>query len=527
MSAARLDVALGETRARVRARDADDWETKDRALIASCHPKQRAALLDPHRRVDALTGRGAGKTTFVRGRFMRRMGRTPGAHCLYVATTRDQAIDLMWTPIKEIADRLSISATFNETSLRCTFRRNKAQLRLVGADDKRQIEKYRGLPHHEVWIDEAASYPPQLLEHLIERIIGPRLGDFGGMLGMVGTPGHVLAGPFYEATRPGSPMHRPWGDADAPPAMWSHHSWTLQDGAPYVPAMARLWQEALVEKADRGWSDNHPVWMREYLGQWAADDTESIYRYRAHDLTTGADHNQWDPPIDPRTRVAKLPEGDWRYVYGLDLGHSDPMAVVIFAYQPSERILRQIYNFEKRGMFAKTIAELLLGPELDHENPTGLFGVTGWPEAIVADTSNLGGALLDELAQVYGIQIAPAQRRDKFDHIELFNGELVDGRIKVLKGSSLEEQLLQLQWQADEYGRLKETKGQANHSADAAIYARTAAAARFKEEPVAPPPAQLSEFQKAGRERLVEKPSRGEYDGLLDDDGYFGDDAWG
>ena len=50
------------------------------------------------------------------------------------------------------------------------------------------------------------------------------------------------------------------------------------------------------------------------------------------------------------------------------------------------------------------------------------------------------------------------------------------GKILVLKGSALEQQLSDLQWKPDDDGILKEDPGQANHSADCLVYARRAVA---------------------------------------------------
>lgn len=456
------------------------------------------------------------------------MLRTPKAKCLFIATTRQQAEELMWPALKELLEKLGIAATFNETKLRCTFRRNGAQLRLVGADDKKEIEKLRGLPHHEVGIDEGASYDATLLDHLINRIIAPRLGDYGGCLWVIGTPGHVLSGLFYSVTRTGSEISRKYEDRESAEYAgwqgWSTHFWSLQDGAPYIGAMSKLWAEALVNKAANGWSDSNPVWRREYLGQWAADDTETVYKYRAHDAA-GAQWNQWSPEIDPRTGFAKLPPGDWRFVYGLDMGHGDPMAIVVWAWNADERVLRQVYGFERREMYAKTIAELLLGEDLNHDNPSGLFAVTGWPDAIVADTAGLGDAVLNELSNVYGVRITAAEKKNKYDSIELFNGDLIDGRIKVLKGSLLEEQLLSLQWAEDQWGKIKENKAQANHSTDAAIYGRSAAMHRFKEDQPSPrvQAAAQTDYQR------IDAPDdgpRNEFESILGDEGYF-DGFWG
>jgi len=473
---ARLAIEVAQVRTTI------DPETEEicQRLVDECHPKQRALVLDPGRRVAARTARGCGKTTALLARFLRRMLTTPNARCLYFATTRDHALELLWEPLKTVAERFGIEATFHETRLVMRLQHNGAQLRLVGADDKKQIEKYRGLPHHEVWIDEAASFPIKLLEHLIDRVISPRLGDFGGMLGLVGTPGHILAGPFYDATRSGSELHRPYVERDLPEHEgfigWSFHHFTLHDGAPHIPAMARLLAEALIEKKSKQWSDDHPVWLREYCGQWAADDTLSVFRYRIF-AEDGTLWNQWDPERIGPLGIATLPAEftDWEYVYGMDIGGaSDPCAFTSWAFSPTDPLQRlfQVWEHEARGMYARSMAVLLIGPQLDAESPSGVIGVTGWPIGFVADRDGAGDAVLKELGLVYGIAIEPADKKNYFDSVELFNGDCIDGRIKVLKGSKLETQLLEQQWKIDDDGKLKKNKGQRDDLTDTAIYAR-------------------------------------------------------
>lgn len=484
MSNDALDQLLGSVKEQVKLKDTGEWLRKEQQLLDSCHPKQRLFVEDPGRRVVALTSRGCGKTTGGLKRFVRRMLRTPKAKCLFVATTRVAAKLLIWNALKDELEKLEIDAIFNETELSCTFIKNKANLRIVGADDAREIEKQRGLPHHEVGIDEGASHDPKLLDHFLHRIVGPRLGDYGGMIWMIGTPGTHLGGPFYEATRP---------DSKRNPA-WNYHYWTLQDGAPYVREIANNWQEAQVEKQANGWDDNHPVWRREYLGQWAADDTENVYKYRAHN-EQGEPWNIWGKAkgLGPGLFVPQsfspgnstnpfgLPENlrEWRYIYGMDMGHSDPFALQVFAYSPYSHNLYQVYEYTQKGMYANTIAKHLLGEGLSHEHPEGVMKYTGWPDGMVADLAQLGNAICDEMRNVYGLPIEPAEKKNKFDAIELFNGDLLQGRVKILQGSKLEQELMTLQWDVDEWGTLKEKKGHDNHCTDAAVYARRKAYHQF------------------------------------------------
>lgn len=481
-----VDDLLHRRRARVVNSKIPDWVAKCDTLRASCHPRQGDLVIDPGRRVCGLVGRGGGKTTAAKCRLLIRMLSTPDAQCRYFATTRGHAEELMWSSLKDSCERLKIQARWNESRLRMTMP-NGATLHLVGCDNKRDVEKHRGLPNHEVIIDEGGSHDVKLLNHLIYRIIGPRLGDYGGTLVLIGTPSHVQAGPFWESTRPGSDISRRWSDRDLPEysdwSKWSYHHWSLEDGAPYVAELANLWREALVEKDANGWTDKEPVWQREYLGRWAQDESEHIFRYLP-------ERNQWDPPRHGPYRIAELPKGkEWIYVYGCDLGHGDDFSEQVFAFEPHSKQLFHVAEFTAREMYPQRIAKHLLGDSLDANAPEGMLKWTGWPVGHVADSEGLGQGYLDELRDVYGIPIKKAEKKDKHGAIELFNGDLQDGRIKILKDSRLEEQLQSLQWHVDDHGRIRERPGDKNDCTDAALYARREAHHQFGTPEPAPTPA--------------------------------------
>ena len=463
----------------------EDWADKRDWLVNSCHPAQRDFVCDRGRWVAALVGGRGGKTTGCKARILARMLDTPKARIRYFATSRRHAEDLLWQPLKETLDALEISAEWNETKLRLRFPHNDSTLWLFGCDTKKDAERPRGLPSHECLIDEAGSFDTRLLNYLIDQVITPRLGDYRGTLTLVGTPGLIQGDHrIYQVTKPGSDIAMAWGDPDRSKdwSGWSLHAWSLEDGATHVPEMANAWELALETKRLNGWGDSHPVWRREYLGEWAADNTENVYRYKT-------DRNQWDPPRRGPFRMAELPEGrDWQYVIGCDLGHGDDFVECIFAFEPHDRVLYQVAEFGAKEMYPKRIAEHLIGEELDPNHPQGMIRFTGWPVGHVADSEGLGQGYLDELRDVYGIPIKAAEKKNKLGAIELFNGDLLDGRIKILKGSKLEIQLQTLQWQIDDHGRLRERRGDRNDYADAALYARREAHHQFGQPEQTPPP---------------------------------------
>ncbi len=142
---------------------------------------------------------------------------------------------------------------------------------------------------------------------------------------------------------------------------------------------------------------------------------------------------------------------------------------------PYKRILH-VYCGEFVGFYARLLAELLVGDtaaflRTGKAGDGSLFGVLGYPLGIVGDAD---ATFIAELARVYGIRSVEAKRQREAKHgaIQLCNGDLIDGRIKVLKGSKLESQLTQVQWKPDEFNQLVENKAQANNSTDCLVYGR-------------------------------------------------------
>lgn len=500
----RLDSALDETERRSAALDTSGWSALVDRLINDCHPEQRAFVLDDGRYISACIGRGGGKTTGGNVRFLRRMLTQSDARCVFIAKTRLHAKDLLWSETKQLFARLGFVAgrdiTYNETSLTATLRRNGASLRLVGADKAADLDSLRGKTYHEVGIDEAASHTDALLDYLIREVIGMRLV---GSLWLIGTAGKRLKGIFYEATRRGSKRHRPWSEREQHPGWkgWSSHKWSLKSAIEAtkdrpIPKLLEIYAAQLEEIAANGYTDDNPVKRREFDGEWAADDTTNVYTYRIYHPETGELWNQWDPPRDGPLGIGRLPTtfDDWAHVISMDPGFTDPTAINVFSFSPSDPS-RTIYHrlcFEQTALYAKLIAQKLIGEQLNHERPGGIIGALGeWPNGMIADPAHqMAKAILAELANVYGIQIEPAEKGFgyKVGAIAVVNGDLVDGRIKVLKGSKLEEQLLDLQWDESRTGELIERKSQPNHSTDCLVYGRILIGKFMVQQAGEPPP---------------------------------------
>jgi hypothetical protein len=532
-------------------------------VLADCHPFQRWAVLCILRFIALLVGRGGGKTTTMRARAIIKLTAIRRGKLLYIAPTRDMARELMWEPLKASLEHYGLlpDFEFNESRLVCTCKRTGATLKLVGLDDQAEVDKLRGQPWDEVYCDEASLYKATLLSNLLDRSLGPRLGERNGTIVLGGTPGHILSGPFYDYTRPGSPLHVPFADLKKPEhAEWDGYvsfTWTLEDVAnlpnaeKLYTALCNLWREALAVKKRNGWSDQNPIWLREYKGKWAADETGMVFQYRPH-LEDGKPWNQWDPFGELKLEglqalqvaFGKLREmfpqfKDWRFVNACDKGSTDPFAANIFAFAPAdpERQLWHVMPFERTKMYMRQWAEMMLGAEAVLRMLTGkpleplggIYAVTGWPDAAVFDSDQ---ATIDELANVYGVRFKKADRNpySKKGAIELTNGDFVDGRLKIIKGSPLEQQLQLLQWAEDRNGQLIENKAQANHSTDTLVYGRKEVAVLYESGVAAQDTSGAGAYSDPmglGASADEEIPGRRDENGDLLTDPTLYDDSWG
>lgn len=534
-------------------------------IVGDTHPWQSDALEDPSKRISLLWGRGVGKTSILRARALKKMLRIAGAIVPYVATSRPTARKLNWNPLKAMFDALGVmdDFEFHETRMECTCLRNGSVYQFIGADDTAEVEKLRGQPFNEVQIDECGSHDNELLEYMLDECVAPRLGERDGCIVIAGTPGQVPRGLFYEATRPGGEFHRPYRERTEERWIgWSSHSCELLDvinlpDANRYPAMQKNWAAALEEKERHQWSDDNPKWLREYRRRWAANNTTTMYQYRAH--VDEKPWNQWSPLGGQKLELVQMLEAavkalpadlsGWLFGYGQDLGSRDPYALDIFALCPTDRQRRMWHVgwFDRRKMHPRTIAEVLIGATATEKAMRGevytelggAFGVTGWPVAIVADLAGLGEMVIDELANVYGIKIKAAEKKGKFGAIEVFNGDLVDGRMYILAGSPLEEQLASLQWKPDEYGQPKEDKGARNDHADAATYIRTELGGMFAAAAPEKPKRDRDAPKEKARDREKPAPrpdpwsdaparskSGGEFDSMLSNNNFSNMD-WG
>lgn len=449
------------------------------AIRDSLFPAQLHCIKDQCSRVSAICPRRAGKSFTAMAHAYDTMLRRPGARVVIITLTLKSAKNIYWWDLQDFSRKYGIDAEYYANDLRVSLP-NGSMLMLVGAESRAQIDKLRGGKYDLVIIDEAKSYPPAVLTELIDDVVEPALGDRHGKLFMIGTPGNILSGPFFNATFQGAKNEkgklfaRTWGNPEDhwknnpkdTTFMWSRHTWTTADNT--SPEGQRAWARALQRKVQNGWDDDHPTWQREYLGMWVASETAFVYSF-ARMLATEPEKVTWEPDYEKGDRKTGLEKDvEWHYILGLDLGFEDDFAAVIGAYNPHDGCLYQVWEFKDNHQDLDQMAEHI----------SRAAEVVGSFDAIVADCAGLGKALIETLNRRNGWNIQPADKREKYDYIELLNTDYHSGRIKLLRHSDLSMEKQALQWDLGatskdrlaRTGKLREHPSCPNHLCDAWLY---------------------------------------------------------
>lgn len=480
-----LTALFGRIRAEKAQRSKDTGlQAKIDALLGFMRAHQRAVEADLSPLVAVLSARQQGKSTGALLLAALRCMQKPGAQWVIIGLTRGSVQRIYWDALRQLSEAFELGLKFQEQRLVVSFP-NGSKIHFFGADKLDEIEKLRGSRFHGAIVDECKSYPQHTLKLLIEDILGACLKGQAGQLYLIGTPGDILAGEFYLATCADPVLlekQKRWSNLPAGErtrkavlkgqevslqGIWSFHLWGPQTNDVVFTnertgETFTMWDAFQQEKQKRGWDDTHPTWRREYLGQWVPGDGRLVYRYRSHvhdyDPSPSAE-NPWGLPTT---------ESGWRTCIGLDFGTKDGTSIVVWAWHPHVKGLWELYS-EKRQ------------PEGELRMPVS--AIATWFKAVereygpfdgsVGDPAGLATMVMDTLAVEHNVFIEPAEKKEKLDHIELFNDDLDAGLIHFRRGSELADEMLGNKWLEKSLGTPKrvEDPNTPNDLCDAALYA--------------------------------------------------------
>lgn len=429
-------------------------EETDPPYVDALFDVQKDFFADGSPRKVAVCGRRSGKTEGVAAWLLDGARQLAGGLSVYIALSRNNCRLILWSTLIAINERHGLNLWFreqdNQLIVQCP---NGHRIWLAGCKDSAEIEKFRGVKLKRAAIDEAASYGSYLRD-LVFDVLEPALLDYKGEICMVGTPGAIPAGLFYEAsTGDGGPQ-------------WSTHHWCVLNN-PYIPHAAKWLAQ---KKVENKWTDDHPTYQREWLGNWVSDLGSLVYPFNAE-----------------RNIFHKRPDADngWVTALGIDVGYEDSTAFVVGCYRRGHPEI-YILHVEKRAhMIPSSVAVRIIQLQKQFDC-----------YSVIMDTGGIGKAYAQQASDRYGIHIEPARKTEKRAHIEIVRGELLTGNIKLdpRHTQPLIDEWTALVWKEDRSGPDERFE---DHAADAALYLIRELMPRYKPEE---DEGNLTERQKIDRE---------------------------
>ena len=411
-----------------------------------CFGKQLEFVKDKSPFATAVCSVRAGKTTGCAADLVYTALGRAGIVCLYITLNRLSAKRIIWPDLVKICREYNLGAKINESELSISLQ-NGSRIYVSGAKDKSEIEKFRGLALALCYIDECQAFRSYIQE-LVDEVIAKRLFDYAGRLRLIGTPGPVPVGYFYDCSQSNR---------------WSHHYWTMFDN-PWLPIKSGMSHEEILQRElDRkGVTREDPSIQRECFGRWAFDPNSLVFRYNA-------ELNHFEQL--PQTK------GEWTYVIGCDIGFTDADAICVIGWNEQTK---EAYLIDELVTHKQGITELATQLEgfIKRYNPL----------RVVMDTGGLGQKIAEEIRKRYALPISPAEKARKFEYIEILNDALRTRRFFARKSSRFAEDCRLVEWDRDNPNpdgkpKIKDTF----HSdiCDAVLYAFREALHWLHEEPKA------------------------------------------
>lgn len=414
-----------------RANQKQDKENKIQAILDDLFEAQRAPAISKERKIAILTSRRAGKSYLICCIMIIQCLSKPHSNCISLALTRENVKEITWKTLKRINSKYDLNIRFNETTLTAIFP-NESMIKCGGIKGTtEETEKYLGAAYDVAAIDEAGSLSYKLLNYLINVVLGPALLDARpyGKLILTGTPRTTMKGIFYDATTSGLPN-------------WGKYTWRTDSN----PHTSKQYIEEINElRALDPEIEDTPYFQREYLGEWAFEEQDFVYRFNPNlNITHDGSINCF------------------QYIVGVDIGWHDDCAFVLGGYEKHNPELYILDSFKKPQMLPDAIADTLQGYLNNYK-----------PLVIVADTAGGGSKTISqELSYRYGIPVVAAEKTQKEHWISLINSDFIRRRIKILKPTceSLIEELVGLTWKEKPNGDMIEDPAMPNHLTDAMLY---------------------------------------------------------
>ena len=362
---------------------------KHKSPLSLAFNKQLNLINDSSRWKFAITTRRAAKTyAAILNAF--NICLKSNLNVIYVSMIAKTIRESMWRDIAhKIDEDLDLGLKFNESEMSIEFSTG-AHFYTYAIDAAEHIKKrLRGGKYKLAIVDEIQDISIDLAE-LVEQILQPTTFDNSGTILLLGTPGKIKEGYWWEVTQ---------GIRKG----WSGHTWSGLDN-PHINYAQQLDE---LKKVSPGIELTNGF-KREFLGEWAIDDTELQFNYKP-----GFNDFSGNLPIFTPHKFNR-----WHYVLGIDLGLRDDTALVTMAYHDNSDILYILAAESHKGLDVTSTANKI------HT----ITDVIGFDDLVIDPAS---AQVISELENRFNLVLTKANKPGRDHQIEILNDALIQGKIKI------------------------------------------------------------------------------------------------
>lgn len=425
-----------------------------------CFTEQLIFISDPSRYKTAVCSRRSGKSHACAGDMIDTARQGPHHNVAYITLSRTSAKRIIWPVLMEIINKFKLKCEINNTELTITFE-SGSTIYLMGAKDASEIEKLRGLSLKKVYIDEAQSIKESILETLIDDILAYAIMDVNGTICLIGTPGPIAAGYFYQA---------------AHSAKWANHKWTIHNNIWIKRKSGKEPAELLAEeRARKGIDESNATYRREALAEWVTDLDALVFKFNSN-----------------KNIHQGLPPGKYNYIFGIDIGYHDADAIAVIAYNFTDRCMYLVEEDVKSKQDITSLANRVKKLQERYK-----------PIKMVIDTGGLGKKVAEELTMRHGLPLQAADKIRKFENIEILNDEMRNGHFKVPRGSLFESDCYKMEWDRDNPEKLKISDRFHSDITDAVLYGAREAFAYLAAAELKKPARNTNEYEEQAERDLA------------------------
>lgn len=399
---------------------------------AACFSEQRKFIDDPRKLKALFCTRRAAKS-FTAGLYMVETAlKYPRSNCLFIGLTRQSAFDIIDKDILQVINRrFDLGIELNKSLFQYTFP-NGSVIRVTGVDvSEDEMNKLLGKKYKLVCIDEGSLYTVNV-RHLVYDILGPAMADEEGTTCIFGTASNFTQGLFFDITNTKEPG-------------WSLHQWSAHNN-PHIN-----WQKQIDEiLTNRPLYMETPQFRQWYLNEWVIETDKLVYKFNPErniytTLPIASDHKGWT----------------WNL--SVDTGWEDDNGFIVSGYHENYPQLYVAKCFKKNHMtfdqVEAKIKEIMADP---------LYPIS----SVIIDGANKQG--VETMRMRSDIHFEYADKLGKVDHIEICNGDLIQGKVKFHTSCrEVWEEMMSLVWKTvgDKIVHpKKEHPSLPNHLCDAFLY---------------------------------------------------------